>query len=72
MTRFRISWDGGVWTIETDDGVHHPLPRMPEVLDVWLAERDLTRRELDFGGSRALEQKFIHDFGPITRRPANS
>ena len=71
MTRFKVDWRGGLWSIETPDGEQHPLTENAQALDAWLAEHgELTRRELDFGGSRALEQKFIHDFGPITgRRP---
>ena len=63
MSRFRVYWRNGGWFIET------PISGDGAALDAWLAERgDRTRAELDFDGNRALEQRFIHDFGPISGR----
>jgi hypothetical protein len=58
-------WRGGTWWIGAD-GDLEPVERGTAALDAWLADRGASRADLEFGGSSALEQKFIHDFGPIT------
>jgi hypothetical protein len=62
-----VVWRGGTWWINSCDGVA-PVQRDAEALDVWLADRGASRADLEFGGSSALEQKFVHDFGPIRGR----
>lgn len=62
-----VSWHGGVWFIGPG---YDPEPVSGDYadLDQWLASHDATRADLNFAGSRSLEQKFIHDFGPVTSR----
>jgi hypothetical protein len=60
----QVSWRGGVWWIINKCGAD-PVEPSPEALDAWLATHDATRQDLAFGGSGALRQKFVHDFGPV-------
>ena len=59
-----VSWVGGVWFISSPDGAVHAAGD-GRWLDEWLATVGATRKDLDFSGSRALEQRFVSEFGPI-------
>ena len=60
---FEVNWVGGVWFVV---GPHGPerVDGDGRWVDAWLASHAATREDLDFGGSRALEQRFVNDFGP--------
>jgi hypothetical protein len=47
------------------DGDRHRVEGDGRWLDAWLAGRGLTRAALDFGGSRALEQRFVSELGAM-------
>jgi hypothetical protein len=53
-----VWWIGPVEDLE-------PIQGDGAALDQWLADRGAGRADLNFAGSLALEQKFIHDFGPL-------
>jgi hypothetical protein len=57
-------WNWGTWTIAIGPN-EQTIPLNGGWLDEWLGTRGLARTDLDFGGSRAMEQRFINDFGPI-------
>jgi hypothetical protein len=62
--RITVTWVGGAWFL--DDGVDRQrIDGDRRWLDAWLEARGRTRGALDFGGSRALEQRFVSEFGPI-------
>jgi hypothetical protein len=61
---FTVSWRGGVWLIGLPDR-QEPIRGDGAALDQWLADRGAGRADLDFGRSPALEEKFVHDFGPL-------
>ena len=67
MTResLLVIWVGGVWFITAPD--HHTVRVTGDGqwLDAWLAELGAARADLDFSGSKALEQRFVSEFGPI-------
>ena len=59
-----VTWVGGVWFITSPA---HTVRAAGDGhwLDAWLAEHGATRADLDFSGSKALEQRFVSEFGPI-------
>lgn len=59
-----MNWNWGTWTASID-GATFGIPLDRGWLDAWLTARGLTRADLDFDGSKAMEQRFINDFGPI-------
>ncbi len=61
----RVTWVGGSWFLEVD-GDQHLVEGDRRWLDAWLADWGGTRADLDFGGSRALEQRFVSEFGPTS------
>jgi hypothetical protein len=67
MGTMTVTWVGGTWFIQTPRGAE-PVRGGSKDLDAWLARHQATRADLDFGGSRALEQRFVNDFGPIASR----
>lgn len=67
MDTVHVTWRAGIWYLITDDGTARIEPDA-EALDSWLRDRGKSRDALSFGGSRSLEQKFVHEFGPITSR----
>ena len=62
MGKVKVSWIGGVWFLE-HDGAAQPFVD-GDWLDVWLAQRDLSRDDLMFS-THSLRERFVHDFGPI-------
>jgi hypothetical protein len=64
-----MQWRGGIWYIGASEVAMQRIYGDARWLDSWLKDRgQTTRRGLDFGGSRALEQRFVQEFGPITGR----
>jgi hypothetical protein len=63
MDTISVSWRGGVWWLITDKGTER-IEADAATLGSWLRDRGISRDELCFGDSRALEQKFVHAFGP--------
>jgi hypothetical protein len=58
----RVTWVGGSWFLAVE-GDRHRVEGDGRWLDAWLAGHGLSRADLDFGGSRALEQRFVSEFG---------
>ena len=67
VQRFPVAWIGGRWYI--GESVPDTYIEDGAWLDHWLAQRQCTRDCLNFNGSRAMEQRFISDLGPVTSRP---
>jgi hypothetical protein len=63
----RVTWVGGSWFLKMGQD-RHRVEGDGRWLDAWLAGRGLSRADLDFGGSRALEQRFVSELGPIDGR----
>jgi hypothetical protein len=61
---FAVTWVGGTWFIAGPQGTER-IAGGTRWLDAWLRAQGGTRRELDFGGSNALKQRFVNDFGPL-------
>jgi hypothetical protein len=61
----RVTWVGGHWLLAVGP-YRHRVEGDRRWLDAWLAGRGLSRANLDFGGSRALEQRFVSELGPVT------
>jgi hypothetical protein len=67
MDTVYVTWRGGArWPLS--EGTCQRIDAKPSALDGWLHVRGASRRHLSFGGSPALEQKFINDFGPRPSR----
>ncbi len=68
MGSIYVTWRGGIWWMVCKSITNpiEPIEPTSEALEAWLATRGATRGDLDFGPSRALEQKFIRTFGPCT------
>lgn len=65
MDTVYVSWRGGKWWLITDKGTER-IEADAATLTSWLADRGISRDALSFGDSHALEQKFVHAFGPAT------
>jgi hypothetical protein len=67
--QFTIQRRAGIWYIGASEIAMQRIYGDGKWLDSWLKDRGhTTRRELDFGGSQALGQRFVQEFGPITGR----
>ncbi len=60
----RVTWVGGAWYL-TAGRFEERISGDGRWVDEWLKLRGQTRAALDFAGSRALEQRFVSEFGPI-------
>ena len=60
----RVTWVGGTWYL-TAGRYQERVAGDGRWVDEWLAVRGQTRAALDFGNSRALEQRFVSEYGPL-------
>ena len=67
MGKMPVTWVGGTWIIQTPRGPE-PVRGGAKSLDAWLARHQAARADLEFAGSKALEQRFVNDFGPVPTR----
>ncbi len=60
----RVSWVGGAWYLIAGQ-YRERIAGDGRWVDGWLAARGQTRAVLDFGGSPALKERFVSEFGPL-------
>ena len=59
-----VQWRSGQWFIGPPDTAV-PSDADTAWLDAWLAAHGDSRSDLHFGSNKGLEQRFVHDFGPV-------